>query len=340
MKHTICAPISWLMSLALLVSGCVSTPLPQPATPHPTSTTAPIQPTSAVVVSPTTAHVVTPGALPMAAYQMASQDSLFKYLADLTAIQSYSGWRNSATEGESQALDYVADQLKQFEYLTESGLTIERQDFSVFLATELWETRLDVQVAGQEVEIPADGLRGHRDVISRTLQFDSDGELNDSNRDPSVVDGPIVVARSVSDIFHLTPGDVQGRIVFVDYATIDVSQVEERAYDRAAALLANKPAGIVVITHFSNARRESHGAFIGDGQPFGWLDVAHAADLVRAPGGYDDRRHHDVGRSGADRVGAHDVGRRCLFAGRLRQLDCAYSGSRFIAGGDTGRAHR
>ena len=39
-----------------------------------------------------------------------------------TIIQSYSGWRNSAMEGESQALDYVADQLKQFEYLNDSGL--------------------------------------------------------------------------------------------------------------------------------------------------------------------------------------------------------------------------
>jgi hypothetical protein len=84
-------------------------------------------------------------------------------------------------------LDYVADQLQQFEYLNEAGLTIERQDFHVFLATELWETRLDVEIAGQEVEIPADGLRGHRDIIKRALQFDSDGKLNDSNRDPVAV---------------------------------------------------------------------------------------------------------------------------------------------------------
>jgi hypothetical protein len=261
------------MMLALFLSGCVSPPLAQPATPLSTSTAPPIEPTLTVLASPTTDSVVTPGALPLDAYQLISQDSLFDYLTDLTAIQSYSGWRNSATEGEAEALDYVADQLKQLEYLNEAGLTIERQDFHVFLATELWETRLDVKMAGQEFEIPADGLRGHRDMISRTLYFDSDGTLNDSNRDPVVIDGPIVVVRTVDDIYALKPDDVKGKVVFIDYAAIDVSQVEEHAYDRAGALLAKEPAGIVVITHFSNAQRESHGAFIGDGQPFGWLDV-------------------------------------------------------------------
>jgi hypothetical protein len=111
MKHTIFVLISWLMLLALIVIGCVSTPLPQPATPLPTYTAPPIEP------PPTAEIVVTPGALPADAYQSISQDSLFNYLTALTAIQSYSGWRNSATEGEAEALDYVAGQLKQFEYL-------------------------------------------------------------------------------------------------------------------------------------------------------------------------------------------------------------------------------
>lgn len=273
MKHTRCISISWLIVLALMGSGCVAPPLPQPATPLPTSTAPPIGPTPTMLVAPTAESVATPDALPAAAYQLVSQDSLFDYMTDLTAIQRYSGWRNSATEGEAEALDYLADQLKQFKYLNEAGLTIERQDFHVFLATELWETRLDVTIAGQEVEIPADGLRGHRDILKRALQFDSDGQLNDSNRDPIVVDGPIVLVRSVDEINRLLPGDVQGKIVFIDYATIDTSQVDERAYARAATLLLNQPAGLVVITHFSNAQRESHGAFIGDGQPFASLDV-------------------------------------------------------------------
>ncbi|HSD85163.1 MAG TPA: M28 family peptidase, partial [Anaerolineae bacterium] len=270
MKHTVFVRMSWWL-LALIVIGCVSPP--QPAAPLSTGTAPPSQPTPTALASPTTGNVVTPGALPLDAYQLILQDSLFSYLTDLTAIQPYSGWRNSATEGEAEALDYVADQLKQFEYLKGVGLTIERQDFHVFLATELWETRLEVQIAGREFEIPADGLRGHRDMISRTLYFDSDGILNDSNRDPVVVHGPIVLVRTVDDIYALKPDDVKGKVVFLDYAAVDISQVEERAYDRAAALLLNRPAGIVVITHFSNAQHESHGAFIGDGHPFGWLDV-------------------------------------------------------------------
>jgi hypothetical protein len=273
MKHTHFVSIGWLMMLILFLSGCVSPLLPQPATPLPTSTAMPIQPTPAVLASPMTVSGVTSDALPADAYQLISQDSLFEYLTDLTAIQSYSGWRNSATEGEAAALDYVADQLKQLEYLKGAGLTIERQDFHVFLATELWETRLEVQIADQEVEIPADGLRGHRDVISRTLYFDSDGKLNDANRDPVVIDGPIVAVRTVDDIYALKPDDVKGKVVFIDYAAIDISQVEEHADERAAALLRQEPAGIVVITHFSNVQRESHGAFIGDGHPFGWVDV-------------------------------------------------------------------
>ena len=167
----------------------------------------------------------------------------------------------------------MADQLKQFKYLNKAGLTLERQDFHVFLATELWETRLDVKIAGQEVEIPADGLRGHRDIIKRALQFDSDGKLNDSNHDPVVIDGPIVVVRTVDDIYALKPDVVQGKILFIDYAAIDISQEEERAYDRAVTLLRQEPAGIVVITHFSNAQRESHGAVFlqaRDGGTTGW----------------------------------------------------------------------
>ncbi len=282
MKHTFFVPFGWLMMLALLIIGCVSAPLPQPATPLPVSTALPIKPTPTVFVSPTTDRVATPGPSPLQVHQLVSQDSLFDYLTDLTASQPYSGWRNSATEGEAEALDYVADQLKQFEYLKEVGLTIERQDFHVFLATELWETRLDAQIAGQEFEIPANGLRGHRDIISRALQFDSDGQLNDSKRNPVVVNGPIVLVRTVEDIYALKPDDVKGKIVFIDYAAIDTSQVQEQAYDHALALLMNRPAGIIVITHFSNAQRESHGAFIGDGQPFGWLDAARMPPILYA----------------------------------------------------------
>ncbi|MBN1284312.1 MAG: M20/M25/M40 family metallo-hydrolase [Anaerolineae bacterium] len=198
-------------------------------------------------------------------FDLISQESLFAFLEDLTAIEPYSGWRNSATVGEAAGLDYVAGTLGGYGYLQELGLALERQTFNVFLATELWETRLDLTLDGASVEVPADGLRGPRDEIGQALRFDSDGALNDSDSDPAVVEGPVVVVRSVGEIDALRPADVQGKVVFLDYATIDrVLFGMDTAVRNAWRLIDNGPAGLVVVTQFSNAPGESHGAFIGD----------------------------------------------------------------------------
>jgi len=53
----------------------------------------------------------------------------------------------------------VAGVLGGMEHLNRLGLEIERQAFHVFLATELWETELVLTVDGQEIVVPADGLR-------------------------------------------------------------------------------------------------------------------------------------------------------------------------------------
>ena len=141
----------------------------------------------------------------------------------MTAIQAYSGWRNSASEGEAEALDYVAAQLDGMGYLGSLGMEQERQTFRIPTATDLWETRLHVTVGGQEVEVPADGLRGNRDDARLARQVDSDGVLNDADRDPVMVEGPVVVVRSERELEDLKPGDVQGKIVFLDYAVVDRS---------------------------------------------------------------------------------------------------------------------
>jgi hypothetical protein len=65
-------------------------------------------------------------------YALISQDHLFAFLEDLTSIQPYSGWRNSATEGEAEALDTVAVVLGGMEHLNGLGLEIERQEFPSF----------------------------------------------------------------------------------------------------------------------------------------------------------------------------------------------------------------
>jgi hypothetical protein len=195
---------------------------------------------------------------------------MFAYLEDLTAIQAHSGWRTAASEGEAEALDYVASRLGEFKNLKDLGLDLERQDFRVFLGTELWETRLHLTVDGQEVEVPADGLRGPTEDIAQALHFDSDGVLNDRERNPIVVEGPAMLLRSRSVIAGLDPADVQGKVVFVDYAIVDKVLSFDGGEMGTSTLLSKDPAGIVLVTEFSNAPGESHGAFVADNSALTW----------------------------------------------------------------------
>jgi hypothetical protein len=198
-------------------------------------------------------------------FGLISQDRLFGVLDDLTGIQPYSGWRNSASAGEAEALDYVATKLGELEYLQGLGLELERQSFHVFLATELWETRLYLDMGSQQIEVPVDGLRGPRDELSQALRFDSDGKLNDSQPDPVVVEGPALLVRSAKEIQALRPDDVRDKVVVLDYALVDRSVIQaQEAVEIAFDLLEEGPAGLVLVTHFSNKPEESHGAFVGD----------------------------------------------------------------------------
>ncbi|MCX7683332.1 MAG: M28 family metallopeptidase [Anaerolineae bacterium] len=198
-------------------------------------------------------------------YDMISAESLLSFLEELTAIQPYSGWRNSATEGEAEALDLLARKLEEFEYLQSLGMALERQHFRVFLATELWETRLYLTIDGEEVEVPASGIRGEREDIGRALWFDSDGQLNDKARDPVVVEGEVLLAGAPEEVEALTRMEVRGRIVLVDYAAVDRSVRGQEAVQTAQRLLSLAPAGVVLVTRFSNRSGESHGTFAGEG---------------------------------------------------------------------------
>ena len=203
-----------------------------------------------------------------------SRESLLATLEDLTAIQPYSGWRNSASEGESEALDYVTGRLEELEYLQTLGLELERQSFHVFLGTELWETRLHVVVDGREIEVPADGLRGPRDEIAEALHFDSDGVLNDDERNPVLVEGPTLLVRTSDEIGALQPADVQGRVVFVDYTAVDRTLMGvPDAAQIASQLVALQPAGVVLVTQLSHQPGESHGSFVGDVSAFNWVEI-------------------------------------------------------------------
>jgi hypothetical protein len=198
-------------------------------------------------------------------FALLSQESLLAFVEDLAAIQPYSGWRNSASEGEAEALDYVTRKLGELQYLSELGVELERQSFHVFLSTELWETALHLVVDGQEVKVPANGLRGPRDEIEQALRFDSDGTLNDARRDPVVVEGPAVLIRSVEEAQALPQNGLQGKIVLLDYAAVDRALIDtQKAVEIASELIEKRPGGLVLVTSFSNQQGESHGAFVGD----------------------------------------------------------------------------
>ncbi len=205
------------------------------------------------------------------------------YLTDLTAIQAYSGWRNSATEGEAQALDYVAAKLNQMPYLTGLGLQLERQQFQVFIGNEIWESRLYLTVDGTEVEVPANGLRGVRDDIGQALRLDSDGQLNDTGRNPVAAQGPVLLVGSEAELEALSPSDVAGRLVFIDNAVVDrVHLGTGRAIGIASDLVAKQPAGIVVITRFSNELSADHGAFVGDLSPLNQTGLGTSIPVLYA----------------------------------------------------------
>lgn len=297
-------PIVLLCAFLLLfasLAGCSGTPPPSPApTVVPPATDTPIPEAPAAEAgslpldqAPTATAAAaargggsssvlevspTPAANP---FDLISVESLLATLEDLTAIEPHSGWRNSATEGEAEALDYVAGRLDEFTYLQSLGLQLERQSFRVFLATELWDTRLELTVDGQQVDVPADGMRGPRDDITQALRFDSDGTLNDSDLNPVIVEGPAVVVRSVEELQALTPDGVQGQVVLLDYAVVDRSILDTwTAVENAAMLLEKGPAGLVIVTQFSNEPGESHGAFVGDNSTFNYVETENPPPIL------------------------------------------------------------
>ncbi|HLE60042.1 MAG TPA: M28 family metallopeptidase, partial [Thermoanaerobaculaceae bacterium] len=198
-------------------------------------------------------------------FPLLSRESLFASLRQLTAIGSSSLFRNSASTGEDETREYLAGRLAEFTSLRALGLEVERQSFRTYLATEVWEARLHLTVNGGEVEVPAHALSGNREDLVLALRFDSDGILNDADRNQVVVQGPPVLLRSASEINALPAGGMRGRIALVDYAAIDRSIMSrDQALANASALLAREPAGLVLVTSFSNRRGDSHGTFVGD----------------------------------------------------------------------------
>lgn len=247
MKPTI--RICALILFIAIASGC----LPQAA-----PTVAPTIPMPPVFGTPTPEDLV-------------STEHLFAFLTDLTAVQPYSGWRSSGTEGEREGLDRVQAHLMSLPYLLETGTILSRQELRVFLATELWQTGVELTVGGQTVLLPANGMRGSRDSIEQALNMDSDGRLNDRERNPVRAAGAVVPIFSESDLSILN--ETAGKVLLVDFTLVDsVTQAPAAAQQNARDLLAAQPAGILLVTQFSNRPGLSHGTFSGEGGVFTSLE--------------------------------------------------------------------
>ncbi|MFQ5885939.1 MAG: M28 family metallopeptidase, partial [Anaerolineae bacterium] len=242
-------------------------------------------PTLEAVVTPQAAETMPP--LPSPTIQseevMAalSLDSMMGYLEALTEIEPYSGWRNSATRGEKKAVDYVASVLDSFENLKALGMTVEEEDFKVFMATEIWQADLRITVEGEEYDIPANAPRGPRDDTEIARSFDSDGALTDVEPNPLRREGSIEYISGVNEINSLPAGSAKEVILLVDYALVDRTILNRNeAGRRASLLIQSQPLALVLVTSWSPNPGESHGSFAGDVSAFSWVNDNHTPILV------------------------------------------------------------
>ncbi|HNT75320.1 MAG TPA: M28 family peptidase [Anaerolineae bacterium] len=280
--------VALLLTLGCFCQTSTLTPTPPtpvaPATPRAPASTRTPRPTAPPAPSPAATDMGALGDLaciPGDPFAAIRQETMFAYLEALTAIQPYSGWRNSGTEGEAEALDYVAAQMQAFAFLENMGLEVERQQFNVFMTTELWETRLWLTVGGAEVEVPADGLRGPRDDIPQALRFDSDGVLNDSDRNPATAQGETALLRSTEDLDALDDTALRGKIAFLDYALIDRALMPSaRGTGRVEQVLAAGPAALVLVTQFSDVQGESHGFAVADNSVLNFAETKPAVPVL------------------------------------------------------------
>jgi len=214
-------------------------------------------------------------------YQLLSSDRLLGLLEQLTSIRPHRGWRTSTSTGETEAFAWVEAGLAELHFLTALGLETERHGFRTFTGAEFWETSVTLRRNGADFNAPTDATPGHRDWIQYALRFDSDGALNDRNRDPQVIRGQPLLVRTASQLDSLTQQQAAGRAVLLDYALVDRSlMTASQAVARAQALVEKRPAAVVLVTTFSNHAGDSHGTFAGDVNAFTSTDAEPQVPVV------------------------------------------------------------
>jgi len=252
----------WLMlALSVVAVSCLPGPSPSPT---PTQTSQPLA--TPTPLGPPTPTTTSTGDQVMAALSL---DSLLAYVEALTEIQPYSGWRNSATSGEKEAVDYVAGLLDSFSNLKEMGMTVEEEEFRVFMATEVWQAQLHIRLDDQEYLIPVNPPRGPRDDMEIAPSFDSDGRLGDEDPNPLKISGQVLLVSSESQLESFSAEEARDKVVFVDYALLDRTLWHRgEAETRATQLIQARPLALVVVTSWSPKPGESHGSFAYEGSPF------------------------------------------------------------------------
>lgn len=226
--------------------GALEQATPQRATSLPTATTKPLAMSDPLV----------------RALDAISSERMFSILEELTSIQAHSGWRGGGTEGEKEAFDYIEAQLSKLDWLLINGMEIERESFNVFLATEDHTTSVMFYVGEQEVEIPADTIRGPRDDISIITKMDSDGILNDQTPNPVKVEGNIVLIPDEAEMSAQKSKDQTANILLVNYNLVDT--INPSGVINARTIMGMNPGAVILVTQNSNTVNVNHGSFIGD----------------------------------------------------------------------------
>lgn len=207
-------------------------------------------------------------------YPRISSERMLAALSELTAIGADGLWRTSGSAGERQAFDWLRARLGELEGLEGLGAEVERQTFRIPIATEVWEARLELEAGGVRHSVPVHAMQGHREVLSRTLRFDTDGLPGDTARNPVDVEGPARLIRTYQELHALGATALEGQVALVDYAVFDRGLMDlATAQSRASELLGKRPAAVVLVTSYSNRQGEAHGSFVGDVSGFAYIDT-------------------------------------------------------------------
>ena len=82
-----------------------------------------MQPAVHDTLLPESSPAAPPVSDPAAPIALVSVEHLLAMSSDLTAIRLHTGWRSSATQGSADALDYVTQMLREFDWLADSGIS-------------------------------------------------------------------------------------------------------------------------------------------------------------------------------------------------------------------------